>query len=500
MLAISWIAGSRIARSWTADGRHGQLGWAAYGAAMIAACALSVTGVAAEPPADAAAVLIPTSLQQPTAVPGPASAVGEIAARLQSAGGLEIAGERLHGALLRRFYAAHNYEPVWGTHSAQAAALLNAVLRAGDHGLDPDLFHGSLLRNMATLSPIDRELLQSDAFLGFADALARGVLPIEIRMDDEDLRPEPIDVAAVLDQAIDSPDPAAAIEALAPHSPAYLALQRALQTYRTSAAPGPGLPGALPVTAAETTDAARVREIEVNLERLRWLPRNLPPDRVWVNIANARLTLYRDNRPVFTTRVVVGQTDKQTPEFASTIDSLLFNPPWNVPPSIAVSEILPRLHRDPNYLDRHHMVFRRNGAIEQLPGHGTALGQLKFEMEDRFDVYLHDTPEKFLFARDNRRRSHGCVRVQNPRDLAALLLRQPVAVINKGIAGGSTNRRMLPVPVPVFMVYQTAFLGADGAIEFVPDVYDRDPEIWQHLHPNRQAPVAQHDPEGQRRG
>src|SRR5207253_2121228 len=128
-----------------------------------------------------------------------------------------------------------------------------------------------------------------------------------------------------------------------------------------------------------------------------------------------------------------------------------------------------------------------------------ALGQLKFEMPNRFDVYLHDTPMKALFSRDNRRQSHGCVRVQNPRELGALLLQQPADAINKGIATGTTNRRNLPAPMPVFLVYQTAFLGPGGAIEFRPDVYNRDAEIWQHLHPGQQAPVAQGEASVQRR-
>jgi murein L,D-transpeptidase YcbB/YkuD len=114
-------------------------------------------------------------------------------------------------------------------------------------------------------------------------------------------------------------------------------------------------------------------------------------------------------------------------------------------------------------------------------------------------VYLHDTPLKTLFSRDNRRQSHGCVRVQNPRELAAMLLQQPVEVINKGIAAGTTNRRMLPNPIPVFLVYQTAFAGPDGAIEFRSDVYSRDDDVWQQLHPARQAPVAEHESTSQRR-
>ena len=123
----------------------------------------------------------------------------------------------------------------------------------------------------------------------------------------------------------------------------------------------------------------------VNMERLRWLPRSMPADRVVVNTANASLVLYRDNRPIFTTRVVVGETDKQTPELQTTIDGVLFNPPWNVPPSIARSEILPKLAMDPGYLARHHMVYRRNGAIQQLPGPHAALGQIKFQMPNRFE-------------------------------------------------------------------------------------------------------------------
>ena len=496
------IAGNRRPR---------QRSWAIPGAMAIAAAGLLVaTTAGAEMPANGAAVLLPASLRpaDPATVANPAaSADSDIRNRIEGATRLVIAGENLHGALLRQFYAAHNFEPVWAGRQPQAQALVDVVLRAGDHGLDPDLFHGALLRNAAARPPLERELLLSDGILAYADALARGAVPIEARMDDEDLRPQPIDLAATLDNAINSPDPAAAIEALAPHSAAYLVLRRALQSYQSAGADGAAatIGAETPNTrqrqapAVDTSPEARLRQIAVNLERLRWLPRVLPADRVWVNTANAQLVLYRDNQPVFTTRVVVGEVDKQTPEFQTTIDSLLYNPPWNVPTSIATKEILPKLAQDPDYLDHHHMVMRNNGAIQQLPGAGTALGQLKFEMQDRFDVYLHDTPLKRLFARDDRRQSHGCVRVQNPRELAALLLQQPVAVINQGIARGDTNRRMLPASIPVFMVYQTAFAGPDGGIEFRPDVYQRDAEIWERLHPAGQAPVAQGTPASQPR-
>src|SRR5205085_12672845 len=140
-----------------------------------------------------------------------------------------VAGERLNLELLRRFYARHGFAPVWPTRQSQANSLTNAVLRAGEHGLAPERFHANLLQSPATLPPMQRELLLSDAFLSYADALARGVMPIQRRRDDETLTPEPVDVAAALDSAIASPDPAAAIEALPPRTPTYRLLREALQ-------------------------------------------------------------------------------------------------------------------------------------------------------------------------------------------------------------------------------------------------------------------------------
>ncbi|HUN52309.1 MAG TPA: L,D-transpeptidase family protein, partial [Candidatus Sulfotelmatobacter sp.] len=243
---------------------------------------------------------------------------------------LAVAGERLNVRLLQRFYARHGFEPVWATRQAQANSLVNAVLHAGDQGLDPDLFHASLLRHRAALSPLDRELLLSDAFLSYADALARGAVPVDRRRNDETLTPGPINVAAALDAAIDSPHPAAVIEALAPSTPTYRALREALRKYR---------PGAL---AGRKVATDRLRTIEVNLERQRWLPRPLPADRAWVNVADERLVLYRDDQPVFSTRVIVGQdvAVNQSPEFRATIDASFFNPPWVIPSDIVAREIL----------------------------------------------------------------------------------------------------------------------------------------------------------------
>ena len=277
---------------------------------------------------------------------------------IESAPELVVAGERLNAGLLRRFYARHGFEPVWTTRQLQANSLMNAVLRAGDHGLAPELFHANLLRSPATLPPLERELLMSDAFLSYADALARGIMPIERRRDDEALAPEPIDVAAALDAALGSPDPAATIEALAPTTPTYRLLRQALQNLQA------GIPG------GGKTATTRMREIEVNLERERWLPRRLPADRVWVNVADERVVLYRDDRPVFSTRVIVGQDElrNQSPEFEATISGVFFNPPWNIPEDIITHEILPKASLDPNYLVRHNIIVLPNSGLQQLAG------------------------------------------------------------------------------------------------------------------------------------
>jgi murein L,D-transpeptidase YcbB/YkuD len=492
---------------------------------------------------------IVSASNQPAAPVGPTVGDTEIKVRLDNSS-LQVAGERVHPAMLRRLYAAHGFLPIWETRQAQANALLQAVQRAGEHGLDPDMFHVQLLARAAALSPIDRDLLFSDAILAYADALAHGAVHPSSRLDEEDLSPDPVDIVAVLETAITGPNPAPAIEALAPSSPAYTAMRQAYDLYRSVAKSGgwPRIAGQqqvrqlqqrlaaehfLPASAATgvyddaTTQAVRAfqrhhgiesdghlgastltelnvsaderaHQVAVNMERLRWLPREMPADRVVVNTANAELRLYRADKVTFTTRVVVGETDKQTPEFHATIESVLFNPPWNVPYSIATKEILPKLSSQPDYLAHHHMQRRSNGGLQQLPGPGNALGQLKFEMPNRFDVYLHDTPMKALFSRDNRRQSHGCVRVQNPRDLASLLLEEPVDGVNKAVDVGYTHRQSLPSPLPVFLVYQTVFFEG-GAVEFRKDFYQRDDDIWHALARTPQLPMAEQVPSSQRR-
>mgnify|MGYP003575111894 FL=1 len=448
---------------------------ARVGPIAVAVIALAAACSSDEPPVPAAdrerAVALVSASPRPTATFGD----GKIGELIENTPRSLIAGERLNVELLRRFYARHGFAPVWTTRQGQAHSLIDAVSRAGEHGLAPELFRADLLQS-PTLAPLERELLLSNAFLSYADALAHGFMPIERRRDDQALTPDPVDVAAVLDKALGSRDPGAAIEALAPTTATYRLLRQALKDARAG-----GPVGGKTVT-------PRLREIAVNLERERWLPRRLPADRVWVNVADERLVLYRDDRPVFTTRVIVGQDDirNQSPEFQVPIDAVWFNPPWNIPEDIA-QKILPKARLDPNYLAQRNIVVLPDGGLQQRAGANSGLGQVIFDMRNRFDVYLHDTPSKHLFSLAGRRISHGCIRVENPRQLAALLMRQPIEAINETIATGDTIRRALPEPVPVFVVYETAFADADGKLQFRADAYRRDAEIWKYLDPKSRA-------------
>lgn len=440
------------------------------GVALALAAAACATP---EPPA-------PRTDQERAAALTAAAAQTELGRRIGSGPEALVAGNRLNAERLRRFYSRHGFEPVWTTRPAEANALAAVVLRAGDHGLAPELFHANLLRAPQALPLLDRDLVLSDAFMAYADALARGVVPLERRRDDEILTPGPVDIAATFEATLQSPDPAAALEALAPQTPTYLALRGALSDLREGK-PEAGRPAAGKRAGGDV--ATRWRAIEVNLERERWLPRQLPADRIMVNAADQRLVMYRADQPVFTTRVIVGMDERpnQSPEFQVAIDAIWFNPPWNIPNDIAQNEILPLAKNDPEYMTKHNLVMLPDGILQQRAGPYSGLGYLMFDMNNKFDVYLHDTPGRDLFERANRRISHGCIRVENPRELAALVMKQSREEIDQAIATGDTNRTKVPKPVPVFVTYETAFADADGKLQFRPDIYNRDAEIWQSL-------------------
>jgi murein L,D-transpeptidase YcbB/YkuD len=245
-----------------------------------------------------------------------------------------------------------------------------------------------------------------------------------------------------------------------------------------------------PGTRAELNAPAeqRLAQIDANLERWRWLP-PLPADRVEVNIAGAEATLYRRGAAQLSMRVIVGDPRHRSPMFASRIDSIVFNPPWNVPASIAVKELLPKEAAHPGYFARNDFHFV-DGALQQSPGPKNALGRLKFDFNSPFGVYLHDTPGRAAFGRPNRALSHGCIRLEKPLELAAAIL--PAAVwapesIDAAIAAGTTLRVAVAQPIPLYVLYWSVVVAPDGQLLFHRDVYGWDAKLTQALAARRLA-------------
>jgi murein L,D-transpeptidase YcbB/YkuD len=243
--------------------------------------------------------------------------------------------------------------------------------------------------------------------------------------------------------------------------------------------PADGVLGRSTRAALDMSAAARLRQIELNLERLRWSPGMAPADRIELDIAAAEAVLYRSGAPALRMRVVVGAPATMTPMFASRIESVVFNPPWNVPVSIASKEITPKVRKDPSYLVRHHYVLVPNG-LQQLPGPDNALGRVKFDLPSPFGVYLHDTPSHGAFARPMRALSHSCMRLENPLGLAAELLGAQgwtPQKVQATVDAGATQRIALAQPVPLRVIYRTAFVDEAGDLQFRPDVYGWDGKL-----------------------
>ncbi|WP_443024837.1 L,D-transpeptidase family protein [Sphingomonas sp. Leaf37] len=224
--------------------------------------------------------------------------------------------------------------------------------------------------------------------------------------------------------------------------------------------------------------AARVRQIMANMERWRWLPQQLPRDRIQVNIAAAVLTVFDGDAPVMSMRAVTGRPGDETPMLSSTIHSVVINPPWNVPTSIATKELWPKEKASPGYFKRNGFRVIDGTRLQQRAGDQSALGRYKFDFDNAFSVYLHDTPSRAKFASFSRLASHGCVRLEKPADLAELLLKGDPAWTPEAIAAavdkGDTVRARLTKPVSVYLLYWTAFASGNGQMNFRADPYGWD--------------------------
>lgn len=479
---------------------------------------------------------------------------------------LNLDARPLDLAALRRFYGARGFRPAWTADPAaqqQAVLALMALDHASDEGLDPADYYA---RSLVTGPPptakavAERDLLLTDGFLRYAHDLRLGrIVPDEV-YDDIRLPAQSFDAVGALETSLRNGSLAELIAELPPPHREYARLREALARYRALLAKGgwPKLPAEFELklgsndprlavlrqrfaiedpalAAAPDTDdlaealrryqarnglevdgrigrrtlamlnvsaAERVDQIIANMERWRWLPRALEAHHVAVNVASGELTAVKNGKPVLTSRVIVGDQKHPTPILRTLVAAVTVNPPWNVPPSIARKEILPKLRRNPSYL-LSEKIMLMNGPtddpyglkidwhavsasrfpyrLRQLPGPGNALGVIKLEMPNQFDVYLHDTPARRLFARAERSLSHGCIRVEEILALASFALTGDTTKaseeIRKAIASGTTRHLGTARSLSVYLLYWTAIANADGVVEFRPDIYGRDTRL-----------------------
>ena len=240
--------------------------------------------------------------------------------------------------------------------------------------------------------------------------------------------------------------------------------------------------------------AGRARMLAVAMERLRWLTRDPPKTRIDVNTAATTLDYWRDGQHVDHREVVSGEPDKQTPEIQAPFSRLVANPKWRVPDSIAEKELSTKSQA---WLAANDFVTE-DGKYVQQPGDKNSLGVVKFDMEDKQQIYMHDTPAKALFALPDRHRSHGCVRVQNAVQFAEMLASQDGVQdkLDQALAGGDEQWVKLKTEIPVRMLYQTAFW--DGShIQFRPDVYGRDDDVAYAIGLQRYPPRKPYQAQGE---
>jgi murein L,D-transpeptidase YcbB/YkuD len=412
---------------------------------------------------------------------------------------LRVAGDSLRsGNLLLQFYTRRLYWPAWSNDAGllpQIESLLKALHEAETEGLQSRDYHLTRLESLLTelqqqsqgapLSAValaDLDLLLTDALLTYGSHLLYGrygrtVPRISNMMFDTSQ--EKIDLVDVLQQGLEANRLAEALQSLLPHHPDYARLRQALAHYRQN-------PGA----------EAQVRQIARNMERWRWLPQDLGRRYILVDVPAYTLDVVERDQSVLTMRVVVGKPSWPTPVLSATMSYVVLNPDWRVPPNIAARELVPILRANPGYLAQNNMrlssgsrdvdprsidwsqVSTKNFPyrLRQEPGPKNPLGTFKFMFPNRFQVYLHDTPSRTLFAKLERAFSHGCIRVEKPTELAEYVLRG-VLSRERIVAGlGHRTSRTVPLaePLPTYLVYRTVLVKDDGTIQFRPDIYGYD--------------------------
>lgn len=285
------------------------------------------------------------------------------------------------------------------------------------------------------------------------------------------------------------------------------AMQKAVQLFQMDhGLTADGVAGAGTMKEINVPAEKRLASILVAMERERWMNIERGKRHIWVNLTDFTATIVDSGKVTFRTRSVIGKntSDRRSPEFSDVMEFMVINPTWNVPRSIATKEYLPMLKKNRNAVSHLKLIDSRGRtvnrgsvdfsqysantfpfAIKQPPSGRNALGLVKFMFPNRHNIYLHDTPSKSLFAREVRAFSHGCIRLSDPFDFAyALLAKQtsdPKGTFHRALKTGKETRVDLKEPVPVHLVYRTAYIPAKGRANYRRDIYGRDAKVWNAL-------------------
>ena len=393
----------------------------------------------------------------------------------------------------RDFYASRNDLPGWidrDKASPRLAALVDALRHSEDQGLDPvrygtDRFQQALAAAEQNKDRYELEKIpELDARLTYAylryaaDLLGWSSNPKAIYTNWVPA-PNKVDLAAQLSKAVSSNSVRETLEELAPSHTQYKGLQTALQHERQS-------------------PTGHLDQIRMNLERWRWMPRDLGERYVFVNVPAYQMQVVEGTDPILAMRVIVGDPMHPTPIFNDEMTTVVLSPNWNVPESIIRKEMVPRLVHDPGYLERQDIeVVGTSGQVidaegvdwgdesvvsglhfRQEPGPKNALGLVKFQFPNPFDVYMHDTPQDALFNKPHRALSHGCIRLENPVALAQYVLRDKPEwtseKISSAMNAGHEQNVALKEHLPVHIGYFTAWVNPDQSVTYTDDPYQLD--------------------------
>jgi murein L,D-transpeptidase YcbB/YkuD len=416
-------------------------------------------------------------------------------------------GNKNDRVAVETFYRNRGFSPIWITNARanERAKNANSFLNGVDaDALDPADYPTPAFASGTPETLAQDEIKLTNSVLTFARQARTGRVSfskVSAAISYDLQAPIPVEVLAAM---VESTDIGKTLDSYNPQQPGYKALKTELARQRGRSK---DRPNAVPIR------STTIDTIIANMERWRWLPRDLGQAYVMVNIPDFTLRVVDHEKTAWSTRIVAGKPGKMsTPLLSETMKSITINPTWSVPPSIIRNEYLPALREDPDALTRIGLKVSRNddGSIRiyQPPGERNALGRIRFNFPNKFLVYQHDTPNKELFAKNERAFSHGCMRVQNPEKYAEVLtsISQPTEALTadrvRRFFGTNERNINLKNPIPVHVTYQTAFVDETGTLQIRLDIYGRDTQTLKLLrngHRSTDAHVARNDNTNNRR-